>query len=154
MKVLYASLYPSIYRQFNLGPNTQIGMIIIPDQISDHENRQKNPAYTRGGQFIEDFQSHVWLEVGTRWFGLADVTELIRDTNEFFTNIVSPMYGLRVHDDNGLINPIYFYDDTKPHFGMVFDHDDIRPECFVPFDMNKAKEWRANATANPNQSFR
>lgn len=129
-------------------------MIYIPDQISEHENRQNSPTYTRGGQFIEDFQSHVWLEVGTRWFNLADLTQLIRDIKEFFSNIMSPMYGLTAHDENGMINPIYYCDESKLHFPMVFDDDNVHPEEFVPFDYNKAKEWRAHAEAVPNQSFR
>lgn len=157
---MYASLYPSIYRQFNLASNTQIGMILIPEQISMHENRQKDPTYSRGGQFLEDYQSNVWLEFGTRWFGLANFTELVHDVEEFYTHFVMPNYGLKVFDKSGYIMPMFFMDckeDYKPLISPMefFDEDKYkRPVCYIPFDVEKAKRWRENASSNINQSFR
>ena len=155
VKIMYASLYPSIYRQFNLAANTQIGMIMIPDQINNHENRQQDPTYSRGGQFLEDFQSHVWLEVGTRWFGLADFTTLVFDVEYFFKNIMMPMYGLRLYNKNGLREPMFFMDvqEKRPSFAMYFD-DDIRVEHYEPFNVEKAEVWRKYAAANLNQQFK
>lgn len=149
----YASLYPSIYRQFNLGPNTQIGMVYIDDHINEHENRQRDKTYSRGGQFFEDFQSHVWLEVGTRWFNLADFTELLHDVQQFFKEVCMPTYGLKVYDPNGYIDPMYIANGPLPHVGMIFDDDNIHIDKYVLFDYNKAMEWRNYATSHPNQRF-
>lgn len=154
----YASLYPSIYRQFNLAPNTQIGMIIIPEQINEHENRQKDPAYSRGGQFLEDMQSHVWLEICTRWFNLANFTELVSDVEEFFTSVAMPIRGLKLRDENGMIIPMIFYDDYKDKklmkFAMEFDYEEYVEPRYIPFDIEKANMWRNYATANINQQFK
>ena len=149
----YASLYPSLYRQYNLAANTQIGMIIIPEQINNHENRQRDMAYSRGGQFLEDFQSHVWLEVATRWFNLADYTTLVHDVEEFFRTVMMPMYGLRIYNNEGHIEPIHFCDSNLPSFGIYFDND-IRVEHYEKFDNEKARMWIKHATTNPNQLFK
>ena len=151
----YSSLYPSIYRQFNLAANTQIGMIQIPEQISEHENRQKDPTYSRGGQFLEDFQSHVWLEICTRWFGLANFTDLVKDVERFFTTIIMPSRGLRIHTVDGKIMPMFFMEEESsyPIYPMIFDSD-IVEEHFEHFNREKAEVWRKYAVANINQQFK
>lgn len=151
-KNMYASLYPSIIRQFNVAAHTQIGMIIIPEQISIHENRQHDPAYSRGGQFLEDFRSFQWLEIGTRWFGLANFTELVKDVNDFFTSKMMPMYGLRSYNSMGHIEPMHFCDGPAPTFVMYFN-DDIRVENYEQFNYEAARMWRENAIQYPNQLF-
>ena len=150
---MYASLYPSIIREFNVAAHTQIGMIIIPEQISEHENRQHDPTYSRGGQFLEDYRSYQWLEICTRWFGLANFTELVHDVEKFFTTIAMPMYGLRTYDRNGHIQPMFFTEKKLPSFGMYFD-DDIRVENYYAFNYDEARMWREYAAANPNQLFK
>ena len=144
------------YRQFNLAPNTQIGMIQIPEQINSHENRQKDPTYSRGGQFLEDFQSHVWLEICTRWFGLADFTQLVHDVEYFYMTFVMPNYGLRLHTSDGKIMPMFFMKEEKayPVSPMIFDINDTVNECYEPFDKEKAEVWRKYAAANINQQFK
>jgi hypothetical protein len=130
-------------------------MIQIPEQISIHENRQGDATYSRGGQFLEDFQSHVWLEVGTRWFGLADFTTLVHDVETFFKTIMMPAYGLRMYDNQGHKQAMFFMDvqEKRPSVAMYFD-DDIRVEHYEPFNREKAEVWRKYASANINQQFK
>ena len=153
--MIYGITDPSIYRQFNLASNTQIGMIIIPEQINEHENRQNSPTYSRSGQFLEDMQSHVWLEIGTRWFNLANFTELVKDTEIFFKTIMMPNFGLRMYNQDGKAEPIFFMDVEKkvPTVPIYFD-EDIRVEHYEPFNKEKAEVWRKYASANINQQFK
>ena len=59
-ELMYASLYPSVIRQFNIAPHTQIGMINIPNKVHDKENRCKlDDRWTRAGAFTEDMISQV-----------------------------------------------------------------------------------------------
>ena len=153
MKKLYASLYPSNIREFNIAAHTQIGLIIIPEQINEHENRQNDPAYSRGGQFLEDFRSFQWLEIGTRWFALANFTELVSDVRTFFTTQMMPMYGLRTYNNQGNIEPMFFSESQNPTFVMYFYNDD-RVENYEKFDAVLASDWRQNARENFNQLFR
>jgi DNA polymerase elongation subunit (family B) len=151
----YASLYPSIIRQFNVAANTQIGLLIIPDKISQYENRQNDTSYSRGGQFMEDYQSHVWLEVGSRWFNLANFTELVNDLKTFFTTQVYPRHYMRLYNSNGTIDPIHFKNtDSKMLADPMEFHNDIRQEVYMSFNINRALEWRQHAIAEPNQLYR
>lgn len=130
-------------------------MILIPEQISNNENRQNDPTYSRGGQFLEDMQSHVWLEICTRWFGLANFTELVKDTEIFFKTVAMPTYGLRLYNNEGKIEPMFFMETQKkvPIFPIYFD-DDIRVEHYEPYNMEKAEVWRKYASAHLNQQFK
>lgn len=83
----YSSLYPSIMREFNIAPHTQIGKIIIETQIYLRENPSNNEYFTRGGAFIEDIQSHNYLSFGYRWLGLANYSQLYKDVINFYTSI-------------------------------------------------------------------
>ena len=96
----YKSLYPSIMREFNIAPNTQIGLVNIPNKVHDGENRFNKDIYRRGAAFIEDLQSHVWLEFCTRWFHFADYATLYKDIIEYFTNIANPARALKWYNKN------------------------------------------------------
>lgn len=129
-------------------------MIIIPEQIHSHENRQNDISYSRSGQFLEDFNSQVWLEIGTRWFNLANFTELVHDTEKFFRTIMMPNIGLRAHDRDGHIMPMHFMDEQKYLISpMCFESDNI-VEHYERFDYKKAEVWRRYAAANLNQQFK
>ena len=134
-------------------------MILIPNQIGPHENRQNDLTYSRGGQFLEDMQSQVWLEVGTRWFYLANFTELVSDVEYFYKNIVIPNFGLRLYQFGSstvpYIEPMHFMETKEkvPEFAMYFD-DDIRVEHYEPFNTVRAMDWRNYASANINQQFK
>lgn len=81
----YKSLYPSIMREFNIAPNTQIGKIEIEQKVHDKENLFEYDKYCRGGQFLEDLQCGCWLEFCSRWFHLATYSEFIEDMKEYIS---------------------------------------------------------------------
>lgn len=151
----YASLYPSIIRQFNIAPNTQIGMVIIDQQVYENENKCKFDNWTRAGAFMEDFQSQVWLEICTRWFGLADYTTLYHEVEWFFENIANAYNGIRDKTKDGLTIPVVF---RKPELliePVEFKHDyefNVEDRYLQP-DTNAWKGWRDNAIATPNQQY-
>lgn len=88
----FSSLYPSINREFNIAHNTQIGRIIIEQAIYANENRYKDDKWHRSIEFIEAFQSHVWLEFGTRWLALADYATLYKDIMEYYMKKRAAIY--------------------------------------------------------------
>ena len=150
----YASLYPSLIRQFNIAPHTQIGMVTIPEQVFVNENKAKLENWTRASEFMENFQSQVWLEICSRWFNLANYTQLYHEIEWFFTNIMNPSNGLRYYNREGLIIPLI---DMKPKLfeeAMVFNDNRryIEEEYYKP-DLIKWEAWRNNAINHPNQQF-
>ena len=130
----YKALYPSTAIQNNMGPNTQVGKIIIDQQTFAGENPFNNQFYDRGGQFLEDFTSGDLLEFTRRWFGFASYRELIDDIIEYFT-MHSTMYPFYVNGlyrgvsyneikgvsyDDGLIRGVHYCPDQLP-FEQYFD---------------------------------
>lgn len=81
----YKSLYPSITREFNIAPNTQIGKIEIDGAIHDKENLFKYDKYCRGGQFLQDYYSNNYIEFCERWFHLAGFSDMLDDMDELFS---------------------------------------------------------------------
>ena len=148
----YASLYPSIIRQFNIAPNTQIGMVIIDREFSHLQSIISNN--TVAGAFMEDIQSQVWIEFASRWFYLADYTTLYHEVEYFFTNIMNPMYGLRLFTRQGLIIPMI---DIKKDLVIspmeFFDEKSKIQDHYIEPNLKRWEEWRSYATANPNQQF-
>lgn len=102
----YKSLYPSITSELNMAANTIIARIIIPEQVYENENRfaREDYKYRREGQFLEDYQSHQWLEFYHRWFHLASYEEMYDDVIFFFTEKVIPRGKLDLHSPEG-VNP-------------------------------------------------
>ena len=148
----YASLYPSIIREFNIAPNTQIGMIIIDRVFNSLENIRSNN--TVAGAFVEDIQSQVWLEFCTRWLFLADYTTLYHEIEIFFTEKVNPIYGLKSYTRDGYIIPVTFINKDLLISPVEFNIDQPRyPDTYVEPDWNKWKETRDYATQYPNQQF-
>lgn len=151
----YSSLYPSIQRQFNIASNTQIGMLNIINPVHDKENRHKMDKWTRSMAFMEDFQSQMWLEINSRWFGLADYTELYFEVIEFFNTIMNAYNGLTYRNRDGLIIPMVF-DNPNAHYiePMIFEND--RPIVYNAYkepDYMKWEAWRNHAIEIPNQQF-
>lgn len=148
----YASLYPSIIREFNIAPNTQIGMIIIDRVFNSLENIRSNN--TVAGAFIEDIQSQVWLEFCTRWLFLADYATLYHEVEIFFTERVNPIYGLKSYTREGYIIPVTFMNKDLLISPVEFNIDQPKyPDIYVEPDWNKWKETRDYATQHPNQQF-
>lgn len=90
----FKALYPSIAREYNLAPNTQIGFINIPEQVYENENIVHNDKYTRSGAYIEDLTSDNYIEFCHRWFHLANFKELYEDIMEYFSNNELPFYDI------------------------------------------------------------
>ena len=130
-------------------------MIDIPNKVHDKENRCKlDDRWTRAGAFTEDMISQVWLEIGTRWFNLADYTRLHSEVIEFFDTVMNPTYGLSIYDRNGLISPIQFNKPGLIECPIIFhDEDPTIKYNYVSPNYNKWEEWRNNAISNPNQRF-
>ena len=84
----YKALYPSIEREFNMAPNTQIGKIQLPYKVHDKEGHLPSEKFkfNRSREFSEDFTSKDWLEFGSRWLHLATYEELLDDIDEYIRN--------------------------------------------------------------------
>ncbi len=150
----YASLYPSIIRQFNIAPHTQIGMVTIPEQVYINENKAKLENWTRASEFMENFQSQVWLEIGTRWFNLSNYTQLYHEIEAFFINMMNANNGLRYYDRNGLIIPMIDIKPSNLQEAMIFDDDrrNVEDVYYSP-NLIKWEAWRNVAVKYPNQQF-
>ena len=147
----YSSLYPSIIREFNIAPNTQIGLLIIAREFTPIEAARANN--TIAGAFMEDIQSQVWLEFGSRWFNLADYTTLYHEVEEFFTTIMNPMNGMRIYNREGLIEPFVTYNKDLMITPFELNVNPRVEDAFITPDLGAWKGWRDNAIANPHQRF-
>lgn len=123
----YKALYPSTAIQNNMGPNTQIGKIIIDKPVHKLENPFGNTFYDRGGQFLEDYTSGDILEFTKRWFGFASYRELLDDIIEYYTGMVMPVYPLSV---NGLIRGLNYSTELKP--GVYYQSEPVRGVYYCP----------------------
>lgn len=132
----YKALYPSEIRENNMAPNTQIGKIIIDNQIYADEDVFDSDTFDRGGKFIEDLQSGVYLEFGRRWLGLPTYAELYKDIQLFYTTKMNSVCPLFTFNRDGLVipihrilnnksKPIYRYDDTFKPIQRYYK----RPDC-------------------------
>ena len=90
----YKSLYPSTAREHNTAPDTIIGKVNINEKVYKNENPFLDPQYDRGGAFMDDYNTDNPVEFGIRWFGLANMQDLISDVKEYMTavNVTNPNY--------------------------------------------------------------
>lgn len=123
----YARLYPSTIQEFNMAVNTMKGKIFIPELIHDNENPFGDPKYNRGGAYIEDLQSHNFLEFGHRWLHLADYATLIKDVREYFSTQTMPSGPLDVRYD-GRVSPfVPFYGGEQRIYPFTKVTNKVRP---------------------------
>ena len=96
----YKSLYPSITSEFNMSRTTLIGHVNIPDKVYEFENRfrRDDVKWKREGQFMDDLQSHNWIEFFSRWFHFAGYEEMYDDIIEYFTTVRYPSGIMTYHD--------------------------------------------------------
>lgn len=73
----YSALYPNIKQVSNIAENTQLGRVIVPEQILPDENPDNNPKFIRGGKLIEDIETGDESVCG-KWIGLKDMTDYIK----------------------------------------------------------------------------
>ena len=104
----YTALYPSTIRENNMAEENQIGKIFIDKPLHDKDNRFGDPRYDRGGAFIEDFQTHLWVEFCERLLHLAGYADLIDDMREYFSTQATISYPMDFRWENGkpLVNPM------------------------------------------------
>lgn len=157
----FKALYPSILRAFNIFAMSMIGMVNIDKQIHRKENRIHYEYYTRGGQFLQDLQSHQWLEVGERWFGLLGFRELVEFVRYVYTVEMTPSHPMRnyiyctqdgnqipIHTTGKYYMPIVQRKNQKGYYRPIT----VEPE--MPESVKaKMKEWLDYVAINPNQSF-
>lgn len=120
----FKALYPSTMRQMNMAPNTIIGFVDIPEQIFENENRYHIDRFVRGGSFLEDLQCHVYLEWGSRWFNLADYSQLYDEATRFLSMIGLYIANYDAFNDMGL-DPIIDNIDIKPN--PIINNEIINP---------------------------
>lgn len=102
----YKSLYPSITSELNMSPNTIDMHLNIPEKVYKDENRfgREDYKYKREGQFMEDLQSHNWLDFFSRWFHLANYSEMYDDIIEYYKYFKYSVGDLDIHHPDGSID--------------------------------------------------
>lgn len=139
----YASLYPNLTIQFNIAANTQIGMVTIPEKVHNLENRRHNEQWQRAGAFFEDFHTHNWIIVGSKWFALPGIMQMYKEIMEFFNTVMKPtvMSG--------------FEDGPRQYWQPIT----IRKGYWSPITVNppinqvRIEEFLNHVASKPNQSF-
>lgn len=120
-------MYPSVASEFNTAPNTIIAHLTIPEKVYEFENRfgRDSVKYRREGQFMEDLQSHVWMEFFHRWFGFASYGEMYDDVIEYFSDYKYPMGELCIHDSQGRmpLSQKIPYNDSRPSLSVKIMSD-------------------------------
>lgn len=127
----FKSLYPSITSELNMAPNTIIAHLTIPEIVYEFENRfrKDNVKYKREGQFMEDLQSHVWLEFFHRWFNLASYSEMYDDVIEYYTRLHNAYGKLNIHLPNGRIpafEKVPYKNNKKKAFIKIMSDEDSK----------------------------
>ena len=85
----YKALYPSLLREFNMAPHTQLGMV----QFSDPPYKENlDLKLSPGGTFNENLASYNFIEFAHRWMNLGDVEEVLDDLDEYFSLYRTPIY--------------------------------------------------------------
>ena len=90
----YKRLYPSIYFENNISPDTMIGKLFLPEQLDDKEDRFNNPYFDRTVSFIEDYCCRDYLNFCQRYLNLAGYEQMYNDIIEYFTTVENPIGSL------------------------------------------------------------
>lgn len=124
----YKSLYPSMIREFNIAPNTQIGKILIENSVFANENRFNDVDFDRGGSFIDDFTSRNYLILCSRWFGMANYLDLTKDIIEYYQTKANYFVNIKPRDEFGNRYPVHMND--KCRIPVSFREDQRMPIYF------------------------
>ena len=123
----YARLYPSICQEFNMAPNTQDAKLLLPKKIYEKENRRNDEKYSRPGQFMEDLQSHVFLEFGERWLHLGGYEDLCDDILEYFSTVANSNRDPKFFNNDGSFKPIRAINTELNPIKPISKESSIRP---------------------------
>lgn len=106
----FSSLYPSIIREFNLGPDTQIGKIVFQkDGLDEKENDML------GQRFIQDYVTHDALNFCHKWMGLPSFEEMADKIKDLIaTKNYKPALDFEIYK-NGVLEPFdgYYESDDR-----------------------------------------
>lgn len=153
----YSSLYPSLLREFNMAPNTQIGMIQIDNKVWDGENRRHDlNGYYRSGEFLENLQSRQYLLFCYRWLHLGSFMDVYHDIEEYFTTYKNSFRFIHSTTLDGKIIPTRFINIEKGITPIAFVNNDIciNPVSFIKgIENEKILEVIDNARKLPKQSY-
>lgn len=129
----FKSLYPSIDREFNMAPNTQIGKIYIDDKIHDLENVFNDEFYDRGGHYVSDLLSANYVEFCHRWFNYPNIKEWIKILRYYFGTIEAPT-------SRPLSNLFAVYNHSKldPR-AFEYESKDTRAFLYMPDEIDYSK---------------
>lgn len=141
----YTSLYPSITRENNMAPNTQIGRILIDEPVHDKDNRFKYAKYARGGAFLEDMMSWNFVDFCSRWLHYGTYREVIEDIEEFLKTNPSDGYmvknGIRplIHINNGPVPLITEGVRKHPLIEVIPTKEELEFDSLINSIANKAQ---------------
>lgn len=124
----YKSLYPSMIREFNIAPNTQIGKIVIENSVFANENVFNDADFDRGGSFIDDFTSRNYLILCSRWFGMANYLDLTKDIIEYYQTKSKYFVNAKPRNIDGLRYGVHMTD--KARIPVAFDRPQRSPIQF------------------------
>ena len=126
----FKSLYPSITMQNNIAPNTQVGMVEMPEKVYANENAYGAPEdegkYSRSGEMLENFMCKNIIIFAYRYFGLASFRQFIEEDLPEFINGSGLTVDLR--------NNLQFIEQLVFPFIYVAD-DRVNP--FIPVNSDK-----------------
>lgn len=89
-------------------------------------NKAHLEKWTPEVAFMEDIQSHNWIEFGYRWFNLASYQELYHDVERICETTICPVNGLRDYNRDGLQ---YIFIDNANH--PKYNNNSLQ-EIFIP----------------------
>ena len=136
----FKSLYPSTEREFNIAPNTQLGKVIIPEQVFDGENPLKSEIFDRGSKYLEDLTSGDFLSFCHRWLHFPSFTEWLSDLDEFMEEERISYMQTFMYPDNKLMERVK-ENDGNPLMIRVGEHEYPRmrlmERVYKPLDYSK-----------------
>ena len=136
----FKSLYPSTEREFNIAPNTQLGKVIIPEQVFDNENPLKSEIFDRGSKYLEDLTSGDFLSFCHRWLHFPSFMEWLSDLDEFMEEERISYMQTFMYPDNKLMERVK-ENDGNPLMIRVGEHEYPRmrlmERVYKPLDYSK-----------------
>ena len=142
-ELLFASLYPDIIHQYNIGHNTMIGKLIFDDPIDPMENKFNNDIFNRSRWFIEDLVSGDYLDFCQRYMGLPSYEFMVDMIRTYFTEVENPGRGLRYVDPSTGRKELYqLVDNSKKRvlYELVDNSKPYRVEPIVALDRRPKDE--------------
>ena len=96
----FSSMYPHIIIAFNVAPNCMIGKLIIDRDYKDIYNDLEGKVEDPGKDFVDNMLIGNVANMGSKWFGLPTIDELVELAKEEFTPNEIKRYNLSEKDGN------------------------------------------------------